>query len=338
MRILSSLALSVVLVTASLPAWAQTPGMHRGLLEQLRWVEFQVNSGRIVARSPYIDRSQTSSAGNKNRQERLSVNLTSGQPSLQYELRTPEELITITITEGDSFALRRESTSQEAGTALTFEQNPNQPLALEFSSHDANRPSRTLRGATLWHLLLADPDLCAEQLLPILQILRPDWNLAYRALRIEESLLRAAGRRSVQHRQRWQTLVDQLADEQFSKRQSAERQLRAVGPAILPFLQSLAFAELDAEQRSRVRRILSQLTFDNAEDAPAQVATWFIADVPAWFCLLNRADLETRQIAKAQLAQLLGNPLDFDPEASLEQRQRQWETLLPQFQPTPASP
>jgi len=333
MRIFVCLAMLAGILVAPAPAWAQAPVMHRGLLEQLRWIEFQVVAGRILAKSPYIDRSQTSSAGNQGRQERLAVNLTSGQPSLNYELRTPAELVTVAITEGDSITVHREPTSLEVGIVFTFTQAPNQHLSVNVVSREPDVPSRTIHGATLWHILLEEPELCAEQLLPILQILRPDWNLAHHALRIEESLVRAAGRGSLQHRQRWHSLVEQLADDEFGRRQAAERQLRAVGPAVLPYLRGLDSSELDAEQRFRIRRILTQLTFDHGDDAPAQVSSWLIGDSAAWFSLLNRDDLQTRRVACEQLAQLHGGPIDFDPAAPTEQRTAQWEALRPLFLP-----
>ena len=60
----------------------------------------------------------------------------------------------------------------------------------------------SVRGPTLWHLLLAKPDLCREHLVPLLENLRPGWGLARMAEQIEDTLCKVAQAQRVPDRAR----------------------------------------------------------------------------------------------------------------------------------------
>ncbi len=314
-------------------SWAQAPRaaveIHRDLLRQLRAVQFSVSAGRIAASSQLLDRSGTSSARQGDREERLAINLTTGQPSFSYEARDPHARLVIELDEGQSLLIeqRRE---EEPATLFAFEQRPHAQLIVRSGPADG---PRLWRASTLWHLLLAEPELCRDHLLPVLRALRPDWDLAGFALRVEESLVRAASNGRVPDRKRWTTLVAQLASPVFSERQAADRHLRLAGQAIVPFLQGQDVARLDAEQRFRLRQIVAALANDAREDQPQAVASWLVADPRVWFGLLSRADPALRALASEQLRRLADEPIDFDPLADDATRAAQLEALRARFLP-----
>ena len=118
----------------------------------------------------------------------------------------------------------------------------------------------------------------------------------------------------------------QLASERFAERETAERELRAAGQVIVPYLQSLPSDQLDAEQTTRIRAIVGSLSVEY-EDRVDRVVAWLAGDETVWLTLLDRDDLEQRRFAAAQLAALLGQEIEFDPEAAADARREQIERL-----------
>ena len=80
--------------------------------------------------------------------------------------------------------------------------------------------------------------------------------------------------------QQWSVWVDQLADPQFMKREKADKDLRAAGPPVLGFLRQVNSDQLDAEQQSRLQRIIRLLTRQTAEDTPEQIAAKTLIENP----------------------------------------------------------
>ena len=156
---------------------------------------------------------------------------------------------------------------------------------------------------------------------------RPEWRLTEQAQEAEEELFHMAASGLIPDRQRWAALVAQLSDDRFARREAADRDLRAAGPALLPFLQRLDFDQLDAEQQSRLRRIIGMLGHAVEDDTAEQIASWMIADPEVWLALLARPEVPTRRLAAAQLEKLLGQSIAFDPAAAAPQRKKQIDQL-----------
>ena len=91
--------------------------------------------------------------------------------------------------------------------------------------------------------------------------------------------------------------------------------LRDVGPAVLGYLNRLNMSQLDAEQKSRLRRIIRYLSTQTGEDTPEHVASMLIEDPLVWLALLSRPEESTRQAAVQQLTVLLNVPIAVDPKA-----------------------
>ena len=63
--------------------------------------------------------------------------------------------------------------------------------------------TREVRGETVWYLLLAEPELCRQHLLPLLEMLRSDWRLVETAQAIESQMLRIAEAYQPENLRRW---------------------------------------------------------------------------------------------------------------------------------------
>jgi hypothetical protein len=167
-----------------------------------------------------------------------------------------------------------------------------------------------------------------EQLIPLLERLHPSWQLADRAAEIEQALFQVERQHARQpgDRRHWSELVGQLASERFADREAAERELRAAGQTVVPFLQSLPPGQLDAEQTRRIRAIAASLSVDY-EDRVDRVVAWLAGDETVWLSLLDRPDPDQRRKAAEQLTVLLGQEIEFDPAATAEVRVVQLERL-----------
>lgn len=175
--------------------------------------------------------------------------------------------------------------------------------------------------------MIVRPQECKEHLLPILEQLKPDWKLTETADKVEERLIQGMVRDVAAERARWTELVAQLGDDQFSRREAADRALRAASPSVLGYLRQLDLAAMDAEQQFRLHRIIDGLASQVNDDSPEQVAAMLTGDASVWLALLSRPDASTRQAAAQQLSALLGSPIPVDPAADPATQERQREQL-----------
>ncbi len=317
------LACAIGATTRGLAA-AQSFEMNAGLAAHLQSVDFRIVAGRIEATSQQFGGHTTSTAKGEDRQETLSVNCTAARPSVQYQLLSYDVEVTLQIVDGNQLLIRRQPKSGSEAVAVEFSQQPGHPLVLTLGG---GLEAQAYRAPTLWHLLLAYPETCERELLPWLDMLRPDWRLAETAAQIEDSLYRAARRQTVPDRARWTQLVAELAAVEFSRRQAADRMLRSAGQAVLPFLERLDPEQLDAEQRFRIRRMIASLTGSTSAERPQQIAVRMAGDCRVWVSLLSRPDAARRRLATEQLGRLFGEPIDFDPQADDATRSKQMERL-----------
>jgi hypothetical protein len=107
--------------------------------------------------------------------------------------------------------------------------------------------------------------------------------------------------------------------------------LREVGPPLLGYLNRLDMSRLDAEQKSRLRRVVRDLSTQSGEDTPQHVASMLIEDPLIWLALLSRPEEPTREAAVQQLSVLLNIPITVDPKASPESQAKAREALAKQI-------
>lgn len=293
------------------------------LITQLRWVEVHLSGGRIRATSSYTGRRITASNKGSSRSEELSVDVAGGAVNLDYKLISEESSLSIAITGGDEIYIRC-APSEEDAPAVEFLQPAAGPVVL-IAPDDGQ--AREHEAPSLWHLLLAEPELCKRELMPLLRPLRPNWQLAIEAREIEVELLRLARATDPPDYQAWSAWVADLASDDFSRRRAADRSLRDAGHAVLPYLRGLDRSRLDAEQRFRIRRIVAALGGAAGYDTPESVAAWLASDPRTWLIYLASDDESRRRMAANQLAHAWGGAISFDPAANERTRADQIQQL-----------
>jgi hypothetical protein len=307
-------------------AAAQSPyGQRMVLMQAVRgsWMQFNIVSGRIqVTSTQFINVS--------NGPEKLAIRPDGNQSTVEYEANLADETLHFSVRDTSRLQIHRATRGPSKGVSVEFLQTPSQPLTLTVRGE--GQP-KVYRADGLWQLLVVEPEVSRQHLTPLLELLRPEWRLADKASEVEEELLQSAASGKLPDRQRWEALVKQLADDRFARREAADRELRAAGPAVIPFLERLDFAHLEAEQQARVRRILSELSQDIDDDTVPQIAVGLAAEAPVWLGLMSRPEECTRRLAANQLALLLGGPVDFNPAAGAAVRQTQIERLRTRVAP-----
>lgn len=310
-------------------AGADTPAATPILAQMARngYVRFNVTSGRItLSGRRHGNISSTSSSGG--RSEKLRMQVSDGKPSLSYQRTDSKERLSIEIDGAGGIHISRSGLEDSSIVPLEFSQDPGEPMTLTLGAEGRRERHRA---AGLWHLLITRRRQCREHLVPVLELLRENWQLAQTGDAIEAALLRMAAAGATPDHRQWAALVEQLADDRFSKRQAADRRLRAAGETVLGFLYQLDFARLHAEQQIRVRRIIRALSRQTGDDEPEAVARRLLADQTVWLALLGREDESTRKAAARQLSALLGEPIQFDPDAEAEVRDGQIEKIQAHF-------
>jgi hypothetical protein len=317
-----------IAVAGALLGWiaADTGQGQELLLNQVvqgNWLRCSVVGGRITVDGTRSGNTRSTSK-RTGHDEAINIRNENGQFALDYERSNREERLIIEIAStGNRVVIRRTPQGNSATIPVEFSQVSNDTVTLTFGS---GTQQQVFRAQGVWQLLIAQPKECRQHLLPLLEMLRPNWNLADTAVSIEKKLLRDADGNASASRVRWATLVDQLADERFAKRETADRALRRGDSSALAYLRQLDFARLDAEQQFRVQHIIEALAGQNDDDSAEQAASMLACNPMVLLALLGRPELTTRQTAARQLISLLGGPIPVDvaadPDAQKAQRER----------------
>ena len=221
------------------------------------------------------------------RDETLNIHNENGQFTLSYQRTTGEEQLTVEVAgSGDRVLMRRTPRGGASFLPVEFNQVPGEKIALSLGSGSGQE---TFRAQGIWQLLIAQPKQCREHLLPLLEMLRPNWRLAETVDGVEQKLLREAGSDGASARARWTALVAQLGNDSFAKREAADRALRSGDAGALAYLRQLDRSRLDAEQQFRVRRIIEVLAAQNNDDSVEQIAASLAGDPAVWLALLGTA-------------------------------------------------
>ena len=318
------LAVWAIASPADRQARAQQPQLNPGLAPMLRYFELNVSSGRIAAVSDQRDRKLESQSNGKDRRERLSITLSGDATSISYELATSEGQIGYEVIDGREVMLSRRTPGAAGEAYLEFHQPRSGPVSLRIG--EGNQET-SYEAGNLWSLLAAEPELCRERLTPLLELLKPDWRLNQTALEAEQSLYDSAKVIQSAKLTDWRRLVDDLGDAKFSRRQAADRELRALGRGAALFLTSIDRRELDAEQQSRIRAILHDLSGGNRPDTSDWVALFLVREPRVWVRLLGSDEEDRRRVALEHLQRLLNRPIAFDPAGDKPSRDAQVSAL-----------
>ena len=291
------------------------------------WLQGSILSGRICLNCVQTFNVSTNVPGAT---ERLIMRPDGSHSHVEYEFNSYAERFSFEFKGVGHFSLRRE----RKGTAptivpLEFTQSPGKPVQLTL---ELEGKQKLYQAPSVWYLLLVDEDVCREYFIPVLEQLRGRWQLTDRVAEVEEELLHSINDAQYLDRRHWAKMVKQLADDRFSRREAADRELRSAGAAVIVFLEQLDYNKLEPEQQSRIERILADLSRGLDDDTPQQAAVT-LSDSPAvWLELLGRPQEATRRTAFTQLAKMLAAPIRFDPAADPSARQKQIEVIRAQLE------
>jgi hypothetical protein len=294
----------------------------------LRMFQLRVAAGRISAIGPVSHQNLTANARDGLRRERLSIDLAGGLPTVTYERRTPDERMSFEIVRGNIVTIQVIPRSTDDHPTVVFVQPSEGPLTLTVSINDR---TATYDGPSLWHLLLLEPDACREHLIPLLETMRPNWQIGPQAEWIESALCHDNSSQVAVNRPAWQQSLAAMASDRYLDRERAEQQLRGAGPVVIPFLRAQERSRLDAEQLFRIRRIMRSLASDGDEDTPDRVMPWLTGDPRIWYGLLQRDSAKVRRTAANRIARLLDAAIQFNPDGTPEERKRQLAQMRERF-------
>lgn len=291
---------------------------------RLRWFQYKLVAGRILATSAYPEGMNISfgpSTTDTKRREHLQLLILEDRASIRYELAGGGEELSIQLAESGEFSIRR--TREEPPLSLNFVQPRDKPMSLVLQQDGT---TQEIVGDSFWHLYLAAPELIGRELVPYLETLRPAWLLVATGEQLERNLIQRAQQPATHRSDQWRTLVQQLGSTNFAEREAAERALAASGQVVLPFLEDLDPVDLDAEQAARVEKLITNLRV-NYEDTADRVANWLVGDISVWLSLAARPEQTKREVARRQLQVLAGDAIDFDPTADEAARAEQLSSL-----------
>ncbi len=311
------------LVAAEIPTRTVPNATH---LSQNTMFGSRLIDGQIRVSSQNFGGSTTSSSDSGGRKETSSIVFNNGGCQIDYSLTTETETVHLEFnSNGDRAAAT--VTPKANGPQITFLQEKGAcTLAAKIGDQ-----AWDLRGDSLWHLFLAEPELCRKQLAPLLETLRPKWKMSDMAADLESNLFKLAKGYVPEDVDKLRPLIADLGLPTYAQRRAADRKLRDAGRTALPFLQSLDLTKMDAEQRSRIEAILTLYLNHSTDDSPEQMAAQLLGDRRIWLALLNRNELEKREQASLHLSRLLNHPLDFEPAADAKTRAEQLARMQASF-------
>jgi hypothetical protein len=278
---------------------------EQSLVTRQKWAQFVVRQGRVTV---LVARGQTGTLAcqgpDHDWEETFGIHATPEALSVRYVYRRPADSATFQFSGPDQLEIERIRSVPETPGAVapatrrvTFRQIPNRDLELTVRNGDSEQ---TAHAPTIWHLLLLEPELCRRELLPLFQSLRPRWQLEHQAAHLESLLWTQTFERPVPP---IDLLMARLKDERFEVRRQADRELRAHGPMLWPFLAELDTRRMTAEQARRVHHLRESLATPS-EDTPHRVAGWLAYDARLGRRWRESSEPARRQFALRQLGTL----------------------------------
>jgi hypothetical protein len=325
----SAYVLALWVLTPTILWGGEERPIQRPLIQMQPWIRFDLVLGRIMIHPLQGGSWQVRQAAHPDAVEGESIGLQvllqpRSQITLRYEQVNEHHTLTVEARSRDRISIRYQPRTEVGGPGWRFCQEPNRPLCWEIGEGgDAQRVSAN----SFWHLYLAEPQATQQHLIPILEHLRADWQLASQSDRVTAALFTEPQEdQPLLMRSHVRGLVARLDAASFAERQRAERELRRLGIGILCFLLEWEREPLSREQQLRLQTVRQHLTPASA-DTPQRIATWLREDRLAWLAVLNHVEPEKRSLARTRLEQIDLVTIAFDPHATESDRRQQLAAL-----------
>jgi len=303
---------------------AQVSGVQPVFRAQMALANPEVRQGRIHCQLNRLTRWGNALSKKSGGTESLRFEQGDRGTSMHYKFTSANSRLLIDAWEHELSMVREQLADGAVTDAVRFEQRSGQPLSLEVTQGES---TSRLTGESVWHLWLADRELCQRQLAPLVELLglSKPWTQFTEALETRLFFLADAGQ--AHDAAVWRVWLSQLADDDYAVREAADRQLRAAGTALAPFVRRLDMSQLDAEQRYRLRRIMAEHQAAEAADTVDSTAEWLADDPRIWLAFLDHEDVARRATAARQIERLLESPITFAADADDATRASQIEAL-----------
>jgi hypothetical protein len=255
-------------------ARAESP-VAKSLLAVEGRATFVLQLGRIVLEPRRYDRGTWSQTPADDQEEFLCITANRGVPSLHFQRQCGAERLVIDVLDASTVKIQYQPSE---GSAIWLDQPVQGPIRVWLDGEEA----QSHHAASLWHLAVAQPSWFAQHLDPVLRELLGNQGLVPQLHEIAaaRSFAGLEPRPTGNHdgMGRVHELVNQLTESNRVTRATAERELIAIGPALLRHLDQLPASEPpDPEQQMRLRRIRRMLT-PRQGDTPHSVAQWLAVD------------------------------------------------------------
>lgn len=314
------------LVSTAMSVGAESPSTPT-LLSKSAAVRLEIVLGRITAIPLHAGQLRVSTPESQAVRECLVVNNGTQAPHVRYERSDGRECFIAEIVHHSHVTLRRESLEGKETRVVEYRQPKRGNVELVVARGDHRQ---TVQNRSIWHLMLSDREVCERELIPLLECLRPDWRISTMAGQLESRLFQMAVSEPTISRSFVINLIKQLDSPQFRQRQAADNELRSLGPAVLPLLDSLDNTSLTREQWVRVQHVREMIA-GTSIDSYERTAAWLSDDERVWFALLRHSDPQRRHLAAIRLTSMRSHSLDFDPYADESYRQEQLAQLESRF-------
>ncbi len=257
-------------------------------------VRFQLIQGRLCLDAPrHRKGSQSHDVGDV--YESITVTAQRGIPSLHYVCQTPDQHLTLSV-QGANY-VRIESFLPKTGERSILDQ-PELGVINWQTAH--GELSEEHEGATLLHVRQCNSgsfDLHYGRLMG--RLLRGKTIRAL-ASATQTRLIQQAELVEGPHSDAIAETVRQLRAPKRAARMQAQQKLIHWGTPIIPVVQSLNPDDLDAEQRERLRHVLSRLKH-HVDDTPASMAMLLVNDRHYWNLIAPRLSERQVQLANHHL-------------------------------------
>ncbi len=257
-------------------------------------VRFHLIQGRLCLDSP-SHRKGSQSREQDGAYESITVTAERGIPSLHYVCQTPDQHLTLSVQKAGN--VRIESFFPRTSERSVLEQPEIGAVRCVLTRGDL---SEEHTGSTLLHVRQQDSTGFQLHYGPLIERLLRGQSLESLCHTTSAMMLRQANRMTTPSDQSIRRSIAQLRSPRRSDRVAAERQLLRWGTPIVPTVQSLISADLDPEQRCRLRRIMRRIR-PQVSDTPASLAMLLINDHAYWSLLAPRLTGDQVQLASRHL-------------------------------------